>query len=154
MPEITYEQVGREVGELVTRKQAQYGDSFAKSGEIMRVLYPDGISDEHVHDALVVVRIIDKLFRIATGHPSDTEDPWTDIAGYSLLKIMERRKSDAKDKPAERKEPDRPKYREKCWHCGGPVDTSDNANNPTWQYRGGYLFCHADCANAHNQEAA
>ena len=93
-----YKNLGSEIGELVERKQAAYGDSFSKSGEIMRILYPEGISHEQMDDALTIVRIIDKLFRIATDKDALGESPYSDIVGYGLLGAMRddirRRKDD------------------------------------------------------------
>lgn len=86
-PPKTYEELGREIGLLVTEKQAAYGDSFGKSGQVMRILYPDGISVDKMDDALVVVRIIDKLFRVATDRDALGESPFQDINGYSLLAL-------------------------------------------------------------------
>lgn len=80
-----YERIGAEVGRLVAEKQAAYGDSFGKAGEILRVLYPAGISPDSYGDALAIVRVIDKLFRIATDKDAFGESPWRDIAGYGLL---------------------------------------------------------------------
>ena len=82
---INYEELGRRVGALVSEKQKAYGDSFGRSGAIMRVLYPNGISVEEFDDALAVIRIIDKLFRIATDRDALGESPFQDIAGYGLL---------------------------------------------------------------------
>lgn len=82
-----YEQLGREVGRLVSEKQAAYGDSFSRAGEVMRVLYPQGIAPEQLTDALCVVRIVDKLFRIATAKDAFGESPYCDIAGYGLLGV-------------------------------------------------------------------
>jgi hypothetical protein len=70
---------------LVAEKQAAYGDSFGKSGEVMRILYPEGIAPEQMDDALCVVRMVDKLFRIATDRDALGESPYRDIAGYALL---------------------------------------------------------------------
>ena len=36
----SYEEIGHGIGILVTEKQAAYGDSFSKSGEVMRILWP------------------------------------------------------------------------------------------------------------------
>lgn len=82
---MTYEELGAEIGKLVETKQAAYGDAFGKSGEVMRILYPDGIPVEKLDDALTVVRVLDKLFRIATSRDALGESPWRDIAGYALL---------------------------------------------------------------------
>jgi hypothetical protein len=38
---------------------------------------------------LTVVRILDKLFRIANSKDAFNEDPWFDIAGYAILKYVE-----------------------------------------------------------------
>lgn len=80
-----YENIGRDIGRVVDEKQAAYGDSFDKSGGVMRILYPEGIPLDKLDDALTVVRVLDKLFRIATDRDALGESPWRDIAGYSIL---------------------------------------------------------------------
>lgn len=80
-----YEKLGREIGRLVTEKQAAYGDAFGRAGQVMRVLYPEGIAPDQMDDALGVTRVVDKLFRIATDRDALGESPWRDIAGYGLL---------------------------------------------------------------------
>lgn len=80
-----YEARGLRLGQLVERKQAAYGDSFGKSGAVMRILYPEGIGASQLDDALTVVRVLDKLFRVATDRDALGESPWGDIAGYALL---------------------------------------------------------------------
>ena len=91
-----YEELGAEIGALVAEKQAAYGDSFTKSEAVLRVLYPDGVPPEKLGDALTVVRVIDKLFRIATDRDALGESPWRDIAGYALLSVarVERARED------------------------------------------------------------
>ena len=84
-----YSQRGEEIGKLVEHKNEIYGDSFRKSGEILRLLYPDGMKPEQYDDVLAIVRIIDKLFRIATDRDALGESPWEDIAGYSLLRDVQ-----------------------------------------------------------------
>lgn len=91
----TYENLGRDIGKLVATKQEAYGDSFGKSGEVMRILYPDGITADKLDDALTVVRVLDKLFRIATDKDALGESPWRDIAGYSLLAVARSEKGDS-----------------------------------------------------------
>lgn len=80
-----YTALAGEIGRLVESKQAAYGDSFGKAGDIMRILYPAGIGPGQIDDALCIVRIIDKLFRIATDKDALGESPYRDIAGYGLL---------------------------------------------------------------------
>ena len=83
----TFEEVGAKIGRLVSEKNTAYGDSFARSGDILKILYPNGIGLEQYEDMLALIRIIDKLFRIATSKDSFKEDPYTDIAGYCILKV-------------------------------------------------------------------
>ena len=77
------------IGALVADKQKQYGDAAGRAGSIMRVLYPDGIAAHQYDDALLVVRVLDKLSRIAQRGPDGRyrggESPWEDLAGYGLL---------------------------------------------------------------------
>lgn len=77
--------VGEQVGALVEEKNAAYGDSFAKTGEFLRILYPDGIRPDQYGDALCLVRIFDKQMRIATQKGAFGESPYRDIAGYGIL---------------------------------------------------------------------
>lgn len=83
-----YEELGRIIGFMVDGKQAAYGDSFGKSGDILRILYPSGIAPEQLDDALCIIRILDKLFRIAIDRDALGESPYRDIAGYGLLGAM------------------------------------------------------------------
>lgn len=84
-----FKQLGQNLGSLVDSKQAQYGDSVGKSPRMLAVLYPNGIPVHAFGDALLVVRVIDKLNRIAVRGPNGAdgggESPWQDIAGYGLL---------------------------------------------------------------------
>ncbi len=84
----TYTQEALNLAELVIRKQMAYGDSFGRSQEIIRVLYPNGIRPDQYLDALAVIRVIDKVFRIANQKSAFGEDPWRDIAGYGLLSVV------------------------------------------------------------------
>lgn len=82
-----YQDIGRDIGALVESKQMAYGDSFGNSGAVMKILYPNGIGPDHVDDALTIVRIIDKLFRIANKKDAFGESPYRDIVGYGLLAV-------------------------------------------------------------------
>ena len=89
---MNYKELGTEIGELVESKQKQYGDSAGKSGGILKILYPHGVEPHQYDDALLVVRILDKLSRIAQrqagGKDLGGESPFRDIAGYGLLGAM------------------------------------------------------------------
>jgi hypothetical protein len=82
-----FERIGTEIGQLVAQKNAAYGDAFGKAGEVMRILYPKGVPVEALDDALAVVRVLDKLFRIATNRDALGESPWRDVMGYALLSV-------------------------------------------------------------------
>jgi len=83
----TYKQIGEEIGKLVEEKNAAYGSSFAECHKILSVLYPEGIKPEQYTDALAIIRVIDKLFRIANNKDAFVESPWNDIAGYAILGV-------------------------------------------------------------------
>jgi hypothetical protein len=74
-----------ELGELVAQKNKAYGNAFGKTGTFLKLLYPDGITPDQYGDALCIVRIFDKLMRIATNPTAYGESPFRDIAGYGLL---------------------------------------------------------------------
>ena len=84
MLKVNYIELGKTIGELVAKKQEEYGDSFHQCGKILKILYPNGISPDQYIDALGIVRVIDKLFRVANGKKGN-ENPWMDISGYGLL---------------------------------------------------------------------
>ena len=80
-----FSEIGFDVGTLVNSKQKAYGDSFGRSGECLRQMFPDGIKPEQYDDLLTIARIIDKLFRIANNPNAFEENPYQDIVGYGLL---------------------------------------------------------------------
>lgn len=77
--------VATEIAELTAEKNAAYGNAFSRSGDFLRLLYPDGIRPEQYGDALALVRIFDKQMRIANRKDAFGENPYRDIAGYGLL---------------------------------------------------------------------
>ena len=83
----SFEEIGRDTGQLVQLKNNAYGDSFVNSNEIMRLLYPNGVQPEKYRDMLATVRVIDKLSRIAQDKTAFEENPWRDIAGYAILSM-------------------------------------------------------------------
>jgi len=96
-----YETTAEEIGKLVSNKNAAYGSSFAEAHKILEVLYPQGIAPHQFTDALGIIRVIDKLFRIATKKDAFGESPWQDIAGYGLLGTV-RAKDEIKHIPEQR----------------------------------------------------
>lgn len=86
-----YEEIAGEIGRLVDAKNKAYGDAFHKSAAILNLLYPHGIRVDQYADLLAIVRIIDKLFRIATAKDALEENPFQDLAGYGILMSGEKR---------------------------------------------------------------
>ena len=89
-----YRHVTDSLADLIETKQRAYGDSVGRSSQILRLLYarPDGggIDLQALPDLLLVVRVLDKLSRLATagGQPDPaSESPWRDIAGYAILAL-------------------------------------------------------------------
>ena len=80
-----FEKIGSEIGKLVEQKNQAYGNSFSNSRDVLKVLYPNGITPEQYGDMLAITRIIDKLFRVATKKDAFGESPFKDIAGYGIL---------------------------------------------------------------------
>jgi hypothetical protein len=77
--------VGVEVADLCREKNLAYGSSFQKTGEFLRLLYPDGIRPEQYVDLGLLFRIFDKQMRIATRKDAFGESPWKDISGYGMM---------------------------------------------------------------------
>ena len=82
-----YENLARDIGKLVAEKNEAYGDSFGEASKILEVLYPDGIPTSSYRDALALIRVIDKLFRLANKKDAFGESPWRDICGYAVLGV-------------------------------------------------------------------
>ena len=80
-------ELAEDISKLVQEKQEAYGDSFGKSGECLRQMYPNGIKPDQYDDLLTITRILDKLFRIANNPNAFNENPYQDINGYSLLGV-------------------------------------------------------------------
>jgi len=80
-----FTKIGVQVGKLVHDKQLAYGDSFGRSGECLRQMFPEGIKPNQYDDLLTIARILDKLFRLANDPRAFDENPYQDIVGYALL---------------------------------------------------------------------
>ena len=85
--------LGLEVGNLVAKKNKAYGDSAGTAGEMLKLLWPNGVPVEQYNDMLLLVRVWDKMKRIATDKTALGEDPWADITGYGLLGLAQHRRN-------------------------------------------------------------
>lgn len=81
--------VGREGVTHTIEKNRKYGDAVRKSIDMLHSLYPDGIQPYQYADLLLLVRVLDKIVRIASYTPErrkkDDESPWADVRGYGIL---------------------------------------------------------------------
>ncbi len=92
--EFSFHSLGEELADMLDNKNRQYGDSYARMAHVLPMFYPDGVPGDHLLDAVFILRIIDKLMRIASAQGDDLEDPVKDIAGYAILRMKEMRSSD------------------------------------------------------------
>ena len=84
--------IATELGELLATKNEAYGNAFEKTTKILELLYPKGIELSQYRDVHVIVRMLDKLSRIARDNDPMGEDPFKDIAGYAVLAQVMREK--------------------------------------------------------------
>jgi hypothetical protein len=87
-----YASISADIGKLLCEKDKAYGRAWLRIAEFMKLLYPDGIKPENYVDALLIVRVFDKLSRIATDKDAFGESPWRDLAGYGILGAARRSK--------------------------------------------------------------
>lgn len=76
---------GQKIGATVEAKSKQYAGTTEVAAGMMLCLFPEGIPTEKMGSALLLVRICDKMGRIAQGDGTGDEDAWGDIAGYGLI---------------------------------------------------------------------
>ncbi len=74
-----------DLGKLLAEKNLAYGDAFSKTTQILTLLYPNGIKVEQFKDVHVLVRMLDKMSRIAQDNDPMGESPYKDLAGYAIL---------------------------------------------------------------------
>lgn len=96
--------LANKIGTIVDKKNKAYGDSFSQAGTFLKLLFPDGIPPEKYGDMLTIVRIFDKLKRIATDKGAFDEDPFSDIVGYGLLGVHNNNLNREKEFEKEEKE--------------------------------------------------
>jgi hypothetical protein len=81
--------VGVEVTKNTIEKNKKYGDAVRTVCALLHLLYPDGIQPWQYANSLLLIRLLDKVVRIASYTPerlnADDETPWVDVAGYGLL---------------------------------------------------------------------
>ncbi len=70
-----------------SEKRKQYGSTDQLASAMLKLAYPDGISPEKYNDALVFIKITEKLIRISSSDikKESKSDAYGDIVGYGLL---------------------------------------------------------------------
>jgi hypothetical protein len=91
--EVLLKQITEELTTVVLEKDKMYGSAIEKGTTIFKTLYPDGIKVEQYQDALLLVRTIDKVCKIANrtreNREKEDETPWLDVAGYAIRAIFQ-----------------------------------------------------------------
>ena len=87
IPDSVFHRTAEALADVVSEKNLKYGDSFSVAPRMLELLYPDGVRPEQYKDMLTIVRMLDKMKRIATDKDPNGESPYQDIAGYALLKL-------------------------------------------------------------------
>ena len=75
---------------VVEEKNREYGSAFQKVSHILSILFPNGIPTNKYHDVAILIRVLDKICRIASANDKDVKkDAWLDLTGYGLLRLSE-----------------------------------------------------------------
>lgn len=102
----SFTELASDIGKLVEEKNKAYGSAFDRAGDFLRVLYPEGIKPDQYKDMLCIIRVFDKLMRIATSYEGTEEkkvDAYSDLMGYGLLGL----RASLEEQTAKHEEPKR-----------------------------------------------
>ena len=90
MKKVDVRSVACDVVVVVEEKNREYGSAFQKVSEILNILFPNGIPTNKYHDVAILIRVLDKIYRIASANDKNVKkDAWLDITGYGLLRLSE-----------------------------------------------------------------
>lgn len=95
----TLKEKASQITSLVAQKNTAYGDSFSKCNQFLELLWPHGVPSRSYSDLLTIIRIFDKMMRIANDKTAFNENPWDDILGYALLKATQEEKDENDSNP-------------------------------------------------------
>jgi len=86
-----FKELAAELATLLEEKRRAYGNNMEIAPKVLDLLYPDGVRRDQYPTMLLLVRILDKISRIATGGGRWAlgEDAWKDIAGYALCALYD-----------------------------------------------------------------
>lgn len=91
MADSDFMKIAVDIATLLEQKNLAYGDAFAKTTQILELLYPNGINVNQYKDIHVIVRMLDKISRIARDNDPMGESPYLDLAGYGILACVQRK---------------------------------------------------------------
>jgi hypothetical protein len=97
----SFKDIALGLGELVTEKNAAYGDATKTGAEAMRKLFPNGVKPEQYEDFGYCLLVWHKLSRVATNPEAFGENPKQDIAGYSILALTREQRGTPTNGPKE-----------------------------------------------------
>lgn len=81
------ENLGTQLGKMLQAKNDAYGSSFLRCDEFLAILWPDGVPRSAYGTMIILVRMFDKMMRIATAPDAFNEDAESDLAGYAMLLV-------------------------------------------------------------------
>lgn len=78
--------VGEKLVTKVAQKNNDYGSAFEQIEEILKVLYPNGVPVHQYGNMSLLVRMLDKVCRLANEREKFyNEDSWDDLIGYCFV---------------------------------------------------------------------
>jgi hypothetical protein len=95
----TLKEIAVDIAEVVQIKGEAYGDALSSTTLCLDALYPEGMNGDDYANAALIIRILDKLKRIATNNENAGENPWLDVAGYALRAVYNARLKEFEEEP-------------------------------------------------------
>lgn len=77
--------IGESIGKMAAGKNVSYGDSYIRTTEFIRLVFPDGIKPEQYHLLAPIIRWWDKTNRLIAKPNAYGESPRIDMVGYAIL---------------------------------------------------------------------
>ena len=81
--EENFENIAKQVVDAVQRGNKETGNCITETTKVIRILFPNGIPSGKEQDEAIIVRILDKMFRIANAQ-GNTSAIWQELTAYAL----------------------------------------------------------------------
>jgi len=90
----TQENKIKDILETIQQKRQEYGDVDSKIVNILKEIYPDGISADNLADCLFVIHELEKLLRFSSSQANEKTkiEARKDLAGYAVLSLTREQK--------------------------------------------------------------